>query len=150
MDRRCGLHPGLVDLGKAGGAEQAKPDFDFRLQQLQHAVNARLPGGGKAVKIEPSNRYGIGAERDAFDDIGASAESAVDDDLRPSSHGVDDLLQNVHRSSPVVELPSAMVGDVDAVDAVIAGDDCILRGLNALDDHRQLAALAKALDLRPA
>src|SRR5207249_7145757 len=134
-----GLEAGFVDLGEAGDTEQAKPDFHLRLQQLQHAVNAGLPGGGKAVEIEPADRHGICAERNAFDDVGASAESAVDDDLRPSPHGVDDVLQNVHRSPPMVELPSAMVGDVDAVDAVIAGNDRIFRGLDALDDHRQLA-----------
>src|SRR5262245_14494397 len=150
MDRRYGLEAGLVDLGEARGPEQAKPNFHFRLQQLQHAVNACLPGGGKAIKVEPADRHGIGAERNAFDDVGASAESAVDNDLRPSPHGADHVLQNVYRSSPMVELASTMVGDVDAVDAVIAGDDRIFRGLDALDDHRQLAALAKALDLRPA
>ena len=34
-----------------------------------------------------------------------------------------------------------MIGHIDAVDAVVAGDDCVIRGLDPLDDERQLAPL---------
>src|SRR5690348_15616384 len=98
-------------------------------------MDAGLAGGGEAIEIEPPDRHGVGAKRNALDDIGASAESSVDDDLRAPTHGVHHLLQNVDRSSPVIELPATMIGDVDAVDAVLAGDDRILGRLDALDDH---------------
>src|SRR6185312_17153974 len=53
--------------------------------------------------------------------------------------------------SHVIELPPAVIGDVDAVDAVLAGDRCVLAGLDAFEDQRQLAAMLvlEALHLGP-
>ena len=51
----------------------------------------------------------------------------------------------------MIELPPAVIGDVDAVDAVIAGDRRVLAGLDAFEDQRQLAAMLvlEALHLGP-
>ena len=53
-------------------------------------------------------------------------------------------------SVPMIELAATMVGHVNAIDAVIAGDHCVFGRLDALDDDRQLAALPEPLDLCPA
>jgi hypothetical protein len=50
------------------------------IQQLQHG-GRRLPGGGEAIEMSrPTD--GVGAERNALDDIGASAKTSVDDIAR--------------------------------------------------------------------
>src|SRR5262249_20615601 len=116
----------------------------------QHTLDAGLAGGSEAIEIEPPDRHRVGTKCNAFDDISASAEAPVDDDLRAPVHGVHHLLQNVDRSSPMIELSAAMIDDIDAVYAVLAGDHCVLGRLNAFDDHWNLAALPESLDLGPA
>jgi len=54
--------------------------------------------------------------------------------LGAAFHRVDDFGQRVHGAAAMIELASAMVGDVDPIDAVIERDLCILGGGNALDD----------------
>ena len=51
-----------------------------------------------------------------------TADGPVDDHLGPPSDGRHDLADQSDRALAMVELPSAMVRDVDAVDAVIDAD----------------------------
>ena len=46
---------------------------------------------------------------------------------------VDDLGQHVHAAAPVIELPAAVIGDVDDLDAVLDGERRVLRGGDALE-----------------
>src|SRR6266403_858063 len=68
----------------------------------------------------------------------AAAERAVDHDPGAAGDGGSDFGQNVHGASAVVELASAMIGDVDPLDPVIERDRCILRCRDPLDDKRYL------------
>src|SRR5262249_21779229 len=120
------------------------------LEQLEHAMNPGLTGGGEAVEIEASDRDDVRSERDALDNVGAAAEPAVHDDLSPPADRRHDIPQDVDRAAPVIELPTTMIGNIDAVNAVVAGNDRVLRGLDALDDERQLAPLPEPFDLCPA
>src|SRR3979409_810866 len=60
-----------------------------------------------------------------------------------------DLGQHVHGAAAVVELPAAMVGDVDPRDAVVERDLDVLRGRDALDGERDVEALLETLDRAP-
>src|SRR5262249_42592644 len=127
-----------------------QPNADLCLQQFQHAVDASLARRGEAVEIKPPDRYHIGPKCNSLDHVGATAEPAIHDDLCSAADCGYHLLEAVDCYTPVIELPATMIGDIDAVDAVVAGDDRIFRGLYALDNQRQLASLSEALDLGPA
>ena len=64
----------------------------------------------------------VGAGGDRLDDVGAAAERAVDHDLGAAFRGLDDLRQRFYRAAAVVELPAAVVGNVDPLAAVIERD----------------------------
>src|SRR5580692_3169204 len=60
-----------------------------------------------------------------------------------------DFRQHVGRAAAVIELPPAVIGDVDEVDAVIETEFCVLRGGDALDGERDLVLRLDALDGLP-
>ncbi len=78
----------------------------------------------------------LAPKRHRLDDVGAAAEAAVDDDLRPALHRGRDLGQHLDRAAAVIELAPAVVGDVDRIDAVSDRDLGILGGGDALEDER--------------
>ncbi len=72
-----------------------------------------------------------------LDDVGAAIEAAVDDDHGAAGHRFDDFRQHIHRAAAVVELPAAVIGDVDDLDAVIERDLGVLRGADAFDGRTE-------------
>src|SRR5690348_8737020 len=136
---------------EAGAADKSKAGADFVLQDLEHPRDPRIPRGSQPIEVKTADGDRVGAERDRLDDVGAAIKAAIDDDLRPAAHRLSYLRQDVERAAHVVELPSAVIGDVDAVDAVIDRDRRILAGLDAFEDQRQLVAvlILEALDLGP-
>ena len=58
----------------------------------------------------------------------AAAETAVDDDLGVALHRGDDLRQHVHGAHAVVELATAVIGDVHHVDAVLDAERGVFGG----------------------
>ena len=49
----------------------------------------------------------------------------------------------------MIELPAAMVRDVDHIDAMLAGDRRVLGGGDALQDQRNAVLVLEALDVVP-
>ncbi|CAH0264343.1 hypothetical protein SRABI26_03479 [Arthrobacter sp. Bi26] len=85
--------------------------------------NACLAGGGKPVQVGAPDRAGVGAEGQGLDDVGAAADAAVDDDFNPAGRRLDNFGQYVQGRSHVVQLPAAVVADLDGVDADPGCDD---------------------------
>ena len=122
---------------------------DFVVQQVEHAHDAGLAGGGEAVALHAAEPDEMRAERDRLDDVAAAIEAAVDDDLGPVGDRVDDFRQRVGRAAAVIELAAAVIGDVDELDAVIERDLGVLGGGDALDGERDLEFALDALDRLP-
>ena len=69
--------------------------------------------------------------------------------LGAPADGLDDLRQHVHGAAAMIELPAAMVGNVDPFHAVIDCDPSILGGGDSLDCQWNLEPLLDALDCAP-
>src|SRR5262249_48061357 len=113
----------LIQFRDAGDAEQPKRDANLDLKQLKDSVDAGFTGRRESIEVQPSERYRVGTHGNAFHHIGATTEAAVDDDLRSTADRIDDFGENIDRAAPMIELASAVVGDVDAVDSMINGDE---------------------------
>ncbi len=136
-----------VQLGQPRRAGQRHRDRDLLLQDLQHTLHAGLPLGGQRVAVEPAQGHRVGAERDGLHDVGAAAEPAIDDHARPPAHRLQHLGQHVHRAASVIELAASVVGDVDDIDPMLAGDRCILGSGDPLQDQRDAMALLEVCDV---
>ena len=60
-----------------------------------------------------------GAARDGLQNVGAAHETAVDDELGFAARDADDLGQELDGAAAVIELPAAVIGHVNDVDAVL-------------------------------
>src|SRR5262249_36486997 len=132
--RRDRLQVGPVQLGKGFDTEQAQTALGFVLEQLEHAHHALDPRGGGGQALQPANTDGIGPKRHGLDDIGAAHETAIDDDLGAAGHGVDHLGQDREPALAMVELTATVVGNIDALDAVLDREPRILGGGDTLED----------------
>src|SRR5260221_568094 len=56
----------------------------------------------------------------------AAQEPAMGGDCGVAFDRVDDLRQHLSRAAPVVDRETAMIGDVDDVDAVLDGEPCVV------------------------
>ncbi len=80
-------------------------------------------GGGEEER--PADEDEAGAERQGFQHVRAAAHAAVEHH-RHVGHGGDDLRQDPHGRHRAVELPPAVVGHDQAVDARLARQSCVL------------------------
>jgi len=67
----------------------------FGAQKLEHPLDAALAEGAEAPDIGPPDTDGVGADAQRFDDVGAAAEAAVDDDRDAPVHRLDDFRQRI-------------------------------------------------------
>ncbi len=81
------------------------------------------PAAASPQALEPADTHGVGAQRDGLDHVGPAHEAAVDDDRGAPGHGGDHFGQHVEGPPAVVELAPAVIGHVDALHAVLAGEE---------------------------
>src|SRR5262249_56702068 len=80
---------------------------------------------------------------------GRGRQPAALDGSGPPDHRLYDLRQHLHRAAAVVELPAAVIGDVDPADAMIKRDPGVLYGRDALKTERDVERALDALDGAP-
>ena len=83
----------------------------FRDRGLTEEFIARC---AQSIKIRPADRAGRRPESKRLDDVAATTNAAITDDVRARTHGRPDGGDLVHGRRRSVELPAAMVGDDQA------------------------------------
>src|SRR5690606_24292360 len=90
-----------------------------------------------AVECGPADHYGIRPQCERLHDVVPAAETAVHDDRQALPDGGRDLGDDVYRRHAAVELPSAVVGEHDAIATELRRAFGVGRAQDAL--HGQLA-----------
>src|ERR1700704_2335203 len=138
IGRRRRMQVGLVEFGETPDPEQPQAPDHLVLEQFQHPHDSGLARRRERPALQAADAHTIGARRDRLDNVGATADRAVDHDLGTAGDGVDDFGQDLHRAAAMVELATAVVRYVDPVHAVIERDGGVFRGGNAFEDQRYL------------
>jgi hypothetical protein len=148
-DLACRADVGFVELVVAGDAKQRQANADLVFEDLEQPHHAGGARRGEPVDIEPATGDRVGPQGQCFDDVGAAADPAIDDDASAAADRLDDLWQDVDRAHTLIELPPAMVRHIDAVDPVFDRDLGVLCGGDAFEDQRNAEALLDPLDVTP-
>ena len=82
-------------------------------------------------------------------DVRAAADPAVHQQRRVRSGLVPHFDERVQGGDRAVDLPAAVVGDDDPVDAVLERDPSVLGREHALDEDRQVGPLAQPREVAP-
>jgi alpha-1,2-mannosyltransferase len=112
------LRPQVAELAVAGQGHGAA---HVRLEQRHDLVDPPLPAGAQPVQERPPGHAGPGAERDRLDDVAAPADAAVADDLDPVPDRVGDRRHELEDGGRAVQLPPAVIGQRDRLDARVRG-----------------------------
>lgn len=112
------LRPQVAELAVAG---QRHGPPHVRLEQRHDLVDPALPAGAQPVQERPPGHAGPRAERDRLDDVTAPADAAVADDLDPVPHRLGDRRHELEDGGRAVQLPPAVIGQRDRLDARVRG-----------------------------
>src|SRR5699024_7759930 len=121
------------EVGEAGGPEQLHGPLDLAGQDFDGPVPALPATGHQAVQVGPADQSEVGAHGDRCHDIGAVHDAGVEDDLRAAAELLGHVREHVERDRCPVQLPSAVVGQHDAVHAEVGDPAGVIEGLDALD-----------------
>ena len=72
----------------------------------------------------------------AFNDIGAAGDATVEHDIGFASRGLDHFGNDIDGASAMIELPPAVIRNVNDFNTMIDGDFCVFRRRHALEDKR--------------
>ena len=103
-------------------------------QQSRHPVG---PAGGQGPQRRAPDQRRPRPECQRLDHVGGPAHAAVDVDLGPSGHGVDDLGQNVCGRRRIGQLAGPVVGDHDGRRPGLDAAHGVVGPLHALDHDGQ-------------
>src|SRR6185436_18588206 len=148
-DRSGRAKIGLVEGGEAGDAEQAETDAHLVLQQLEHTHEAGGAGGGEPAARQPPEAHHLRTERHRLHDVAAARIAAVNEDSGPARHRRHHLGEHLGAAGAVVELATAVIGDVDAIHPVLDREAGVLRGGDALQDEGDRVPVLEPLHLVP-
>ncbi len=115
--------------------------------QRSSAATPSAPPVASAHSDGRPTSVGPGAERQGLDDVGGPAHAAVDVDLGPPGHGVDDLGQDVGGRRGVGQLAGAVVRDDDRGRPGVHAAHGVVGPLHALDDDGQGAQPGQPADV---
>src|SRR5579862_9649849 len=81
------FHVGTVEFCDRGTSQQSEITLQIGAENLECAGDAGFSSGGQSVSIGTSAEDGSGAEADGFQDVGAAADTAIEQDLGLSFDG---------------------------------------------------------------
>ena len=109
----------LADGGNGSGAAQAHGTVEFAAIDVEHMLDPGLACNGKTPQMRPCHQAGGGAKRQRFENIGAAPDPAIDQNRNAAVDRFDDARKRADARGRAVELPAAMIGNDDAVNAMI-------------------------------
>ncbi|HTM61231.1 MAG TPA: hypothetical protein VL199_12790 [Burkholderiales bacterium] len=139
-----------LELAEGGHAEESETDADLILEELERFHQSLYTRRCEGQAREPADADGFRAEGDGFHHVGATHEAAIDPDLGLAFDGLHDLRQHRGAAQPMIELATAMIGNIDDLHAVLDAELGILCSGNAFDDEREVGILVlEALHVGP-
>src|SRR6266568_2813994 len=96
------------------------------------SVDGETPDGGATYK------NGSGSEGEGLEDIGAASNAAIDVDFAAARDGLHDFRQGFDAGDGAVKLAASVVGDDDACNVVLDGDQGVFGGQDAFEQDGEL------------
>ena len=124
-----------VDVGNSARAAVAHHELEFALKDFDNAVDTGLTEGAEPPQERPSNADGFGAESERFENVGASAVSAVDKYGNPAADFGDNFRKSLERGAKRFGGAAAMIGNQNSVEAVFQPEARVLMRIDALDNE---------------
>ena len=98
------------DVGDRLRAAVAHRQFEFALQDFEHAIDASLAERTESPEEGTSDAHGLGAERQRLEHVGASTDAAIHEHRHPSADFRDHLGECFDGRTTRFGRPSAVIG----------------------------------------
>ena len=121
------LLPLLAESGNFGVSMAGEPEPDLFLQERKRVCDARLAVHSERAGEGARSECGVGAERERLQDVGAAADSPVDEHVAVLADLLDYRRQGIGTGKNRVELPGFV-----RIQTSVAGDRCLRAGQDAL------------------
>src|SRR5438094_7447192 len=110
---------GSIDVGDGAGSAVAHHKLQFALQNIDDAIDSCLTKSPKPPEERPAYADCFCAERERFEDVGAAAESSVDENGDAVTSLAHDFGKSFERRPERFGSAAAMIGYQDSVEAVV-------------------------------
>lgn len=145
LESVVGLERAFLDVigsdgGDCWGAAELHAADEFLSEQFHHVGDAFAAGGCESVDVGSADADRVSAQRQGFEDVGASAEAAVDQDGDFALNGVHDFREGFDGAAAAFELTAPMIGDDEAIYIVFQAEVGILFGHDAFEENFHVAA----------
>src|SRR5690606_9633196 len=119
------------------------------VHELHDTIDAAGASDRQTVHERSPNGDGIRAQRQRFDDVGASAYAAIHDDRDIALQGLRNLGQDRDGRRRAVQGPAAVIGYLYRGCAGLDRRECVFGAGDAFDDDRQACYRADELQVLP-
>lgn len=141
-------HRGLY-IGQGGATGELHRDLEVISHHSEQLLDASLAVGGQSPEGGAANEDCFGTQSEGLEYIAALHDAAIHHDHQIVAHSSDYLGQDFNCCRRCVQLSSAMVGDNDAVAAVIASQFRVFGCEDTLQNDGQMGELLQPLDVLP-
>src|SRR4051812_8653967 len=146
---RLELQRAARDFREARGAHLLHHDLELAIEDVEHALDARLTERAKAPDVRSADPDRLRAERECLEHVRAAAKAAVDDHGHAAVHGLEHLRERVDRAAQRLVRAPAVVRHDDSVRAVRERTRGVLARDDALDEHLHRRRLLELVDVVP-
>ena len=109
-----------------------------------------MPRRPHGIALKPTQGDGISAKRHRLDHIGAAANTAIDNDLRPAANLFDDFGQDLDAAAAVIQLAATVIGHINSFDPQFDRTSGVLGGGDSFQGQGNVVGVLEPLDLIPA
>ena len=132
-----------VDAREVGPAQLRERSRQLELDDLEGAVGSGNATGADAIGEAPAQKGEVGTEGFGADDVVASADSTVEQDLDAPLDRFSNRGKRLDRAGSGGNLAAAVIRHDDTVATDLRAANGILRMLDALDDQSARPAVAQ-------
>src|SRR5262249_42165970 len=130
-------------------AHQLHVAFDLIVEILKGSFDPDLPRGREGIQIKSASRTRFRAQGEGFQNVGATANSAVANHIYPVADSIDDLGELIEWAPRPVELTSAVIGHHDSGRTNVQSTLCVRNTHDAFEAELFAPFLSDALGIFP-
>ena len=141
-------HVGAGDIGELRRSGLLHDHGQLAMEQVDDRFHAALTEGGKSPGLRTPDADRGGAEGQAFEDVRAATDAAIDEHRDPALHRRHDFRHAVDRRPQGLLVATAVVGDDERVRPVLQREPRVVGGDDALGEQLPPDLLAQPVEPR--
>src|SRR5206468_7116209 len=146
---RCHIDVGSIQRCDSWAAEQLESANEIGAQNLDCACNTCIASRSQPVGVCTSDHDGSSTQTERFDNIAATADAAIEEDLDAIAYARHNFRQDLQRRRNTVELSATMIRNDQRIRSLVHCAEGILSRVDTFYHYRPVPGCANPLEVLP-